>query len=150
MKTRTMLLLGALMICVMSLGFQFNNGYLGVRNGRLEAQSPPVPTRLLYAGVASTTLTTASTMLTAPANGLRYYFTDMACVNTSSTASAVELRDGTTTVIWRGACPPSGAAGGQVKFDPPFRQPTTATAPTMAVSAAGSTNYFSLRAYQDR
>ncbi len=122
----------------------------GLYEDVLEAQSPPVPTRLLYTGVTSTTLSTNTQMLSAPANGLRYYISDVECVNSSSTASAAQINDGTSTAIWRIPCPPSGVAGGYRHFDPPLRQPTSATAVGMNVSAAGSTNYLSIRAYQDK
>jgi hypothetical protein len=137
-----------LVFAAISIGFGIVDGNLGIKNGRLIAQSPPVPTRLLYTGYSASAATTTYNLLSAPANGLRYYISDVSCVNTSSTVTALALRDG-TTVIWNVACPVSSVPS-IIKFDPPLRQPTAATAFAANPITAATTVYFQVRAYQDR
>ena len=141
MKTVRILLWSLLaVLAVVSIGFY---------DSLLEAQQPPVTTRTLFTGVASTTLSTDTLMLSAPTNSMRYYIRDVVCVNTSATPTIATIKDGTTGIMTI-TCPPSSGIAGMRRFDPPFRQPTANTAINMAATTGVSTAYFSIRAYLDR
>jgi len=131
------------------LAFVLMSALFSVRN-EMEAQSPPVPTRLLSVGTTSTTLNSNTQLLAAANTGLRYYISEASCVNVSaSTVSAAIIKDGTTS-IWVIPCPAAGTAQNMTVFNPPLRMPTAATAVNFAGTAAATTLYFNARAYVDR
>ena len=131
------------------LAFVLMSALFSVRN-EMEAQSPPVPTRLLSVGTTSTTLNTDTQLLAAANTGLRYYISEASCVNVSaSTVSAAVIKSG-TTAVWVIPCPPAGVAQLPTVFNPPLRMPTSAAVLNFAGTTAATTLYFNARAYVDR
>lgn len=145
-RKTTLVLLAILAFVGMSTLFSVNNDVLHAQS--VPGCSPSTTSQcVLSTGTTSTTLTTDTQVIAAQNTGLRLYITDAACVNTSaSTVTAAALKNGSTSVYVI-PCPPAGATGGRVVFDPPLRMGSTATAFNMAAISAVSTAYFSARGY---
>lgn len=114
-----------------------------------EAQTPPIPSAIAVAAVATTTGAGAMDMLSAPTGQNRNYVYQAICVNTSAATQMVaSIKDGSTTLAYV-SCPPAAAAVA-VNFNPPLRQPTAATKLTMTASTATTTAYFYMSGFTAR
>lgn len=78
---------------------------------------------------AAMTGTTSTSLIAAPASGLRNYVTHIIATNSHATVGTfVLIQDGSGgTTIYEGYCAPAGG-GFSISFPTPLRQPTTATA----------------------
>lgn len=94
----------------------------------------------IVSGVTSAmTGTTSTSVIAAPAAGLRNYITQITVGNSHATVGTfVNIQDGSGgTTIW--TIPAAAVYGGAtINFDPPLRQPTTATALYCACVTTGS------------
>lgn len=158
--------IGITLLCVaafamFALQFNFNSHdrsvvdnapriFAGALVPNAEAQTPPIPTAIAVTAYATTTGAGAMDMLAAPATGTRNYVYQVQCVNSSASTQAVAfIKDGSTT-LWAVGCPPASTANGVVNFNPPLRQPTSATKLTMTASTAVTTAYFNMSGFTAR
>jgi hypothetical protein len=91
--------------------------------------------------------TTAVTLLAAPATGLRNYITQIVVSNAHATIGTnVVIKDGSTVLYTIPAAPAYG--GAVLTFPVPLRQPTTATAITVANLTTSSSTTVSASGYK--
>jgi hypothetical protein len=97
-------------------------------------------------GINATAITgTGDTpIITAGAAGVRNYITSATFVNTSATATEIQIKDG-TTIIWRGWLPANG--GLTVTFPTPLRS-TAATAINVACVTTATNTFATLTGYR--
>lgn len=99
-----------------------------------------------YASAAGGVINTTDVVLSAAAGaGLRRYITSMTLSNNSATATEVVLKDGASTVIWRGHLP-ANAQNVQVTFQNPLRT-TANTALNVACITTGAAVYVNAQGY---
>lgn len=91
--------------------------------------------------------TTDTTLLAAPAAGLRNYITQITVSNSHATVGTdINIKDGSTTIY---VIPAAAVYGGAVlTFPTPLRQPTTATAINAANVTTGSSTKVSASGYK--
>lgn len=112
--------------------------------------SPLLPTQVETTAVSgAVTDTTATDGLAAPATGLRWYVTQLQCLNVSASTQDSAILKSSTTSMWQVACTP-GSVSTVIKFNPPLRQPDTATKLTMTATASATSNYFIMAGYKGR
>lgn len=105
------------------------------------------PENFLYGVTAAITDTTGTAVLASAGGSLRNYVTSVAVFNSHATVSSVvEIRDGTTTVMWRGYALAAGG-GFTISFPTPLRG-TAATAVNAYVITTGSNVYVSATGYK--
>jgi len=98
-------------------------------------------------GTTSATTTTSTSLIAAPAAGLRNYITQITVDNTSSTQTYINIQDGSGgTTIYHIPLPANG--GATITLPTPLRQPTTATALFFACGAGVTTAYISASGYK--
>lgn len=83
----------------------------------------------------------------AGAAGVRNYVTNVQFINTGATATEVVVKDGASTVIWRGFAPANMTSMYDCHFLTPLKG-TAATALNFGVVTAGANVYFNLQGYQ--
>ena len=88
-------------------------------------------------GRATATDTTSTSVISAPASGLRNYITQITVWNSSATSTYIKIQDGSGGTELYDIPAPAGG-GATLSFPTPLRQPTTATA--IYFAAAGSAN----------
>lgn len=99
-----------------------------------------------YAAAAGGIINTTDVVLSAAAGaGLRRYITSMTLSNNSATATEVVLKDGASTVIWRGQLP-ANAPNVQVTFQNPLRT-TANTALNVACITTAAAVYVNAQGY---
>ncbi len=96
---------------------------------------------------ATATDTTSTSLLGAPAAGLRNYITQISVLNTSATTIYVKIQDGSGGTELYDIPAPAGS-GSTLTFPTPLRQPTTATAIFFAESATASAVFISASGYK--
>lgn len=97
------------------------------------------PENLVSGGTAAMTGTTSTSMVAAPASGLRNYLTNITCTNSHATVGTfVVVQDGSggTTIYEAYAAAVGG--GFSIVLPAPLRQPTTATAIFVADVTTGA------------
>jgi hypothetical protein len=101
-----------------------------------------------YAGIAGGITTTADVALrVAGAAGIRNYVTGINMRNAHATvATEVVIKDGASTVLWRGFLPAAMAASQEVQFISPLRG-TAATAMNFACITAGAQVYVNAQGF---
>jgi hypothetical protein len=154
MKKLRYVLLAVALFAALSLGF---NVY---RNSNLSAQSAgtagmpqgcltPGNLCTIITGVSDATGTTASTLLAAAGTGLRYYVTEVGCINTTTQGTYADLRNGTnTSPAWTVPCPASGAIGSITTYPVPIRMSSTNTTLNMAMGLATNKLIYTMKAYR--
>jgi hypothetical protein len=91
------------------------------------------PTAWSFAGVTGGIVNTTDVVLKAAgAAGVKNYLTGIQFANSAAVASEIVVKDGASTVLWRGYVPASTAATVAVSFDPPLVG-TAATALNVAM-----------------
>ena len=116
-------------------------------NGRLVVAPYAVPERLVSGSGTAITGTTAQEQLAAGAAGIRNYITSIMVTNSHATVGTlVEIRDGTTTVLWRGYAAPAGG-GFSVQFPTPLKG-TAATAVNAYNITTGANTYVNVAGFQ--
>ncbi len=93
--------------------------------------------------------TTTTSLIAAPASGLRNYITQCTFANTHATVGTMmNLQDGSggTTIYSAPAAPAFG--GATITFPVPLRQPTTATALFVANVTTGANTFVSCSGYK--
>jgi len=106
------------------------------------------PENIVRGVTAAMTATTSTSVIAAPASGLRNYITSVTVGNSHATVGTfVNLQDGSGgTTIW--TIPAASVFGGAtISFSPPLRQPTTATALFCACVTTGSNTIVSANGY---
>lgn len=99
-----------------------------------------------YASAAGGVINTTDVpLVAAAAAGLRRYITSMTLSNNSATATEVVLKDGASTVIWRGHLP-ANAPNMLVTFENPLRT-TAATALNFACITTAAAVYVNAQGY---
>lgn len=105
------------------------------------------PENFLYGATAAIVDTTGTAILASAGGSLRNYVTSIAVFNSHATVSSVvEIRDGTTTVMFRGYALAAGG-GFTISFPTPLRG-TAATAVNAYVITTGSNIYVSATGYK--
>lgn len=98
-------------------------------------------------GRASATDTTSTSLLSAPASGLRNYITQITLWNSSAVNTYVKIQDGSGGTELYDIPAPAGG-GATLSFPTPLRQPTTATAIYFAENAAANAIVISASGYK--
>ena len=108
------------------------------RNGNGVARQAPLASAVSGVITSAMTSTTSTSLLAAPASGLRNYVTHIACYNTDAdTNTLINVQDGSGgTTIYQVSAPFGGGATLTLPF--PLRQPTTATALFVANVTTGA------------
>lgn len=98
-------------------------------------------------GTATATDTTSTSLIGAPATGLRNYITQITVWNASAANSYVKIQDGSggTTLY---VIPAPTLGGSVITFPTPLRQPTTATAIYFAANASMNAVFVSASGYK--
>lgn len=107
--------------------------------GKLIVATNTNPENIVSGVTSAMTGTTSTSVVAAPASGLRNYITQITVGNSHATVGTfVNIQDGSGgTTIW--TIPAAAVYGGAtINFDPPLRQPTTATAIYCACVTTGS------------
>jgi len=98
-------------------------------------------------GRASATDTTSTSLIAAPASGLRNYITQITVWNSSATSTYVKIQDGSGgTEIYDVPAPAGG--GATINLPTPLRQPTLATALFFAANASANAIVISASGYK--
>lgn len=98
-------------------------------------------------GRASATDTTSTSLIAAPATGLRNYITQITVWNSSAVNTYIKIQDGSGgTEIYDIPAPAGG--GATLSFPTPLRQPTTATALYFAANASANAIVISASGYK--
>ncbi len=98
-------------------------------------------------GRATATDTTSTSLLGAPAAGLRNYVTQITVWNSSATNTYIKIQDGSGgTELYDIPCPATG--GATLTLPVPLRQPTTATAIFFAANASANAVFVSASGYK--
>jgi len=98
-------------------------------------------------GTATATDTTSTSLVAAPASGLRNYITQFTVWNSSATNTYIKIQDGSGgTTIYTLPCPTVG--GSVISLPTPLRQPTTATALYFAANASANAVFISASGYK--
>lgn len=98
-------------------------------------------------GRASATDTTSTSLIAAPAAGLRNYITQITVWNSSAVSTYIKIQDGTGgTEIYDIPAPAGG--GATLTLPTPLRQPTTATALFFAANASANAIIISASGYK--
>lgn len=101
-----------------------------------------------FACTAPIAVTTDTAVFAAGAAGIKNYITTMQLINTSPTVGTeVVLKDGATTVLWRGYLPANQINMLQIEFDNPLKT-TAATALNFACITAGANVYVNAQGYK--
>ena len=101
-----------------------------------------------FACTAPIAVTTDVAVFAAGAAGIKNYITTMQLINTSPTVGTeVVLKDGATTVLWRGYLPANQINMLQLEFDNPLKT-TAATALNFACITAGANVYVNVQGYK--
>lgn len=107
--------------------------------GKVVVTVGSLPASSVSGGTSAMTGTTSTSLIAAPAAGLRNYLTQITCGNSHATVGTfVNVQDGSGgTTIW--TLPAAAVYGGAtIHFSPPLRQPTTATAIFVADATTGA------------
>jgi len=116
-------------------------------NGRLVVRPYALPENLVQGVTAAITGTTVAEVLAAGGAGIRNYVTSLTVTNSHATVGTlVEIRDGTTTVIFRGYAAPAGG-GFSVTFPVPLKG-TANTAINAYNITTGSNTYVSASGFK--
>lgn len=107
------------------------------------------PENFVSGTTSAITDTTSTSLIAAPAAGLRNYITSILVTNSHATVSTfVTIRDGSGgTVLWQGYALAAGG-GFAVHFPTPLRQPTTATALHVKNETTGSNTIANAAGYK--
>jgi hypothetical protein len=119
----------------------------------VSAQFNPTPPgntyiqKAIYGASAAAGVNTTSTVITVAAAGAgqRNYIKQVVCVNTSTTPTEIQFKEG-NTVIAHAPCPEIGAAGANTPFDLPVRG-TANTAMGVAFSVGVASGYVYLSGF---
>lgn len=103
---------------------------------------------LNWSGFATVTDGSTVALKTAGAASVRNYCTGIDFINTSAVATVIELRDGASTVLWRGYAPASMTQTTTVVFPTPKRG-TAATALNIVAITTGANIYVNAGGYSD-
>ena len=98
-------------------------------------------------GRASATDTTSTSLIAAPASGLRNYITQITVWNSSATSTYVKIQDGSGGTELYDIPAPAGG-GATLTLPVPLRQPTTATAIYFAANASANAIVISASGYK--
>lgn len=116
-------------------------------NGKLVTMPYGVPEVTVSGATAAITGTSVAAVIAAGASGVRNYVTSILVTNSHATVGTlVEIRDGTTTVLWRGYAAPLGG-GFSCHFPKPLRG-TAATAINAYNITTGSNTYVCAAGFQ--
>lgn len=89
--------------------------------------------------------TSDATAKAASGAGIRNYVGAIQAANSSATASEIVIKDGASTVLWRGYLPATSGTL-SVRFDPPLRG-TANTATVVAMITTGTATRVSIQGY---
>lgn len=98
-------------------------------------------------GVATATDTTSTSLIGAPASGLRNYITQITVWNSSAVATYIKIQDGSGGTTLYDIPAPAGG-GATLSLPTPLRQPTTATAIYFAEAGAANAVFVSASGYK--
>jgi|GEM_PF-5827310 len=98
-------------------------------------------------GRASATDTTSTSLIAAPASGLRNYITHITVWNSSATSTYIKIQDGSGGTELYDVPAPAGG-GASLTLPTPLRQPTTATALYFAANASANAIVISASGYK--
>lgn len=98
-------------------------------------------------GRATATDTTSTSLLGAPAAGLRNYITQITVWNSSATSTYIKIQDGSGGTELYDIPAPAGG-GATLTLPTPLRQPTTATAIFFAANASANAVFVSASGYK--
>lgn len=116
-------------------------------NGKIVTMPYAVPEVTVSGATAAITGTSVAEVIAAGAAGVRNYVTSLLVTNSHATVGTlVEIRDGTTTVLWRGYAAPAGG-GFSCHFPKPLRG-TAATAINAYNMTTGSNTYVCAAGFQ--
>lgn len=111
------------------------------------SQSALVTAQWNYAGVTGGITTTTDATVSAANVTLRNYMRSVQFLNTSATASEIVVKDGATTVVWRGMAPASMTQSTTIVFDPPLKGSVN-TAMNVAMITTGTATRVSAQGWQ--
>jgi hypothetical protein len=98
-------------------------------------------------GAATATDTTSTSLIAAPASGLRNYITQITVWNSSAVNTYIKIQDGSGgTTLYTLPCPTVG--GSVITLPTPLRQPTTATAIFFAANASANAVFVSASGFK--
>lgn len=100
----------------------------------------------LFACTAAITNTTDVAVKASAGAGIRNYITCFQYINTSATATEIVIKDGASTVVWRGYAPANMTGLIDVQLPSPLRG-TAATAINFACITTGANVYFNAQGY---
>lgn len=107
------------------------------------------PENMVSGTTAAMTGTTSTSLIAAPASGLRNYITNITCVNSHATVGTlVTVQDGSGGTALYTLAAGSLFGGASVTFPVPLRQPTTATALYVADVTTGANVICSATGYK--
>lgn len=98
-------------------------------------------------GRATATDTTSTSLLAAPASGLRNYITQITVWNASAVSTYIKIQDGSGGTELYDIPAPAGG-GATLSLPTPLRQPTTATAIFFAANASANAVFVSASGYK--
>lgn len=125
------------------------NGYMDANGNICVVQSYANPGNFVSGVTAAMTATTSTSVIAAPAAGLRNYITQCTFSNSHATVGTMmNLQDGSggTTIYSFPAAPAYG--GATASFPTPLKQPTTATALFVVNATTGSNTFAACSGYK--